>query len=96
VTATDDRRLLPEGWAPRPGARVRILPDPKAADDVPPPGVWYVVDRAPEVGHWWVWTSDHESREWAAASEYNHRLSRSLSYPSRRLTPAQTAVRGGV
>jgi hypothetical protein len=85
--------LRPEGWAPRPGARVRILPDPKAAPDVPPPpaGVWYVVDRAPESTHWWLWPSDPEAKAWASASPSNAVLSKNLSMPSRRLLPTSVA-----
>jgi hypothetical protein len=65
--------LRPEGWTPRPGSRVRILPDPKAAADepLPPAGVWYVIDRAPEPTHWWLWAHDDEAKAWTAASPSN-------------------------
>jgi hypothetical protein len=91
-----ERRLVPDGWAPRPGGHVRLLPDPKAAPDVPPPppGVWWVVDRAPEATHWWVYPWDAEAKVWAGLTEVNRRIARSLSMPSRLLTPARTAVRG--
>lgn len=95
-----DRRLVPEGWAPRPGAHVRILPDPKAAPDVPPPppGVWWVVDRAPEPTHWWVMPKDAEAKAWAVV-DLDRRSAMPVGWPaqavpSRHLTPARTAVRG--
>jgi hypothetical protein len=85
--------LRPEGWTPRPGSRVRILPDPKAAADepLPPAGVWYVIDRAPEPTHWWLWAHDDEAKAWTAASPSNARLARCLSLPSRRLVPTSVA-----
>jgi len=91
-----DRRLLPEGWAPRPGGHVRILQDPKAAPDVPPPppGVWFVVDRAPAATSWWVYPYDAEAKAWASETDVNWRASRTMAVPSRFLTPARTAVRG--
>lgn len=93
---TEDRRLLPEGWKPRPGAHVRLLPNPKAAPDEPPPpvGVWWVVDRAPFPRCWWVQPYDDEAWAWANASEVNRRATRSMALPYTRLTPAATARRG--
>jgi len=93
------RRLLPEGWAPRPGGHVRILPDAKAAADAPPPppGIWWVVDRAPDATHWWVMPHDGEAKVWATAMRAGRREMPvgwpAQSVPSRRLTPARTAVR---
>lgn len=96
-----DRRLLPEGWAPRPGGHVRVLPDPKAAPDAPAPpdGVWWVVDRAPDPQHWWVMPKDEEAKTWTVLQ----RAGRSKdvlpvgwpaqSISARRLMPASTAVR---
>jgi hypothetical protein len=65
-----DPALRPEGWSPKPGSRVVVLPETKAAADVPPPppGVWVVIDRAPEATAWWVQPADGESRAWAVAS----------------------------
>lgn len=98
---TADRRLLPEGWKPKPGGRVRILPRTGAAADEPspPPGVWWVVDRAPEPTHWWVMPDDGEAKVWAAVQRARRADMPvgwpAQSVPARRLTPARTAVRGG-
>lgn len=91
----DNRLLIPEGWAPRPGARVRILPNPKAAPDEPPPpaGVWWVIDRAPGATEWWVLPHDDTARAWSSARPPHPTFGRALALGYRRLTPASTAMR---
>lgn len=65
-----DPALRPEGWAPQSGSRVVLLPEtnPPADAPEPPPGVWVVIDRAPEPRHWWAQPDDGESRAWAVAA----------------------------
>lgn len=99
MTATD-RRLVPEGWAPKPGYKVRINPETNPAPDAPPPppGVWWVVDRAPEGGAWWVMPADGESRVWGVVAMAGRaRDSWPAGWPAqsvqaRRLVPASMAV----
>lgn len=56
--------LVPEGWKPKPGARVRVLP----SKDVPhpPSGVWRVIDRGPSTNGWWLMPVDQAAKDWAA------------------------------
>jgi hypothetical protein len=65
-----DVALRPEGWAPKPGSRVVLLPATNPAPDAPPPppGVWVVIDRAPEPRCWWLMPHDGESKAWSVAS----------------------------
>jgi anti-sigma factor RsiW len=65
-----DAALRPEGWAPKPGSRVVILARPGAPADEPPPppGVWVVIDRAPEPRAWWVMPHDGEAKVWAVVA----------------------------
>jgi len=62
--------LRPEGWAPKRGGRVVILPATNTAPDdpPPPPGVWVVIDRAPEPRCWWLMPHDGESKVWAVTA----------------------------
>ncbi len=76
--------LVPEGWAPRIGSRVTILPH--RDDPVPAPGVWRVIDRAPEASSWWLTPVDDKARDWAAAHPARV-VSRCLSIAGRRLVP---------
>lgn len=76
--------LVPEGWAPRIGSTVAILPH--RDDPVPAPGAWRVVDRAPEPSHWWITPVDDLARSWADAHPQRV-TSRCLAMPSRRLVP---------
>ena len=93
---TDHRALLPEGWAPKPGGHVRIVADPKAAADVPPPpaGIWWVVDRAPEPRTWWVKAHDGDAKTWAT-DHPGDVISGCVAVSGRWLVPASTAVRTG-
>ena len=70
MTAPLDIGLRPDGWAPKAGSRVVLLPAAQAAPDdpPPPPGVWVVIDRAPEPRCWWVQPDDGESRVWAVVA----------------------------
>lgn len=96
-----DRSLLPEGWRPRTGGHVRILGRPNAAPDepLPPPGVWWVVDRAPEPQTWWVHPLDAAAHLWVAEQAAGRARSAlpvgwpAQAVPGRRLAPASTAVR---
>lgn len=58
--------LVPEGWAPRRGSAVCVLPH--RDEPVPPAGVWRIIDRSPtEPGpYWWAQPHDDEARRWAA------------------------------
>jgi hypothetical protein len=58
--------LVPQGWAPRRGSIVEILPH--RDEPVPPSGVWRIIERAPdEPGpHWWAQPHDEAARSWAA------------------------------
>lgn len=62
-----DLSLRPAEWAPKPGSRVVICPNPKASADTPapPPGEWVVIDRSPEPQCWWVMPHDGTARVWA-------------------------------
>lgn len=57
--------LVPEGWAPRRGAVVVVLPH--RDEPVPPSGRWRLIDRSPgEPGpHWWALPIDEAARTWA-------------------------------
>lgn len=91
--------LRPEGWAPKPGSQVVILPlaKPAADDPPPPPGVWVVIDRAPEATSWWVMPHDGHARAWSVASIGGRTREQrpagwpGLPLPSRRLFPAALA-----
>jgi len=94
-----DIALRPEGWAPKAGSRVVILPEAKAAADAPPPppGVWWVVDRAPESGCWWLMPDDGEARVWTVVQRAG-RAEMPAGWPaqqvsSRRLFPAALVQR---
>jgi hypothetical protein len=98
-----DPALRPEGWAPKPGSRVVILPATQAAADEPPPppGIWHVIDRAPEATCWWVMPDDGDAKVWAddparGAHRDAGRLARSagqLPAPVPRLTGPAGAAR---
>lgn len=58
--------LVPEGWAPRRGSVVELLPN--RDEPVPPAGAWRIIDRSnTQPGPWW-WAQPHddEARHWAA------------------------------
>lgn len=98
MTTTDDRRLAPEGWRPKPGAHVRVVASSKAAPDEPPPpaGVWWVVDRCPEdMAHagWWLMPRDDVALAWSSARRPHPTHGRALAVTGRLLMPAATAVR---
>lgn len=92
-----DPALRPEGWAPKPGSRVVLLARKGAPPDEapPPPGVWVVIDRAPEgTGYWWVMPHDGEAKTWAVVARAG-RAKGSMpagwpgqQFPSTRLFPA--------
>lgn len=96
-----DPALRPTDWQPKPGSRVVILPETKAAADAPapPPGVWVVIDRSPEPSHWWVMPHDGESRVWATVGVAGRRRDEwPAGWPgqqvnSRRLYPAGLVTR---
>lgn len=96
---TIDRALRPTDWAPKPGSRVLILPPVKAPADAPPPppGVWWVVDRAPEPSCWWVMPHDGEAKVWTVVQRAG-RAEMPVGWPaqqvsSQRLFPAALAQR---
>lgn len=57
------RKLIPDDWAPARGAHVTLLPAP---DSAAPPGVWRILDRAPD--GWWIQPADAAARGWAAGN----------------------------
>lgn len=94
-----DPALRPEGWAPKAGSRVVILPATGAAADEPPPpsGVWVVIDRAPEPTCWWVMPQDGDAKVWATVARAG-RADMPAGWPgqqvtSRRLFPAALVQR---
>ncbi len=56
--------LVPEGWKPKPGARVAVLPSKEVPS--PPAGLWRVLDRGPSATGWWLMPADDKARDWAA------------------------------
>lgn len=56
--------LIPDGWKPRPGSRVTVLPSKDVPS--PPTGLWRVLDRGPSPSGWWLMPADDKAREWAA------------------------------
>jgi hypothetical protein len=85
-------RLVPEGWTPRRGYVVAFT---ETADGVTPLGRWFVIDRAPDAGHWWVKPSDDVSRAWLAEHPA-HRLQGCLALSGARGAPAVRMVPAGV
>jgi hypothetical protein len=82
VTATRSSMLVPEDWNPRRGNRVSLLPTKD--DPRPAPGVWFVLDRAPD-GRW-LQPHDEAARTWA--DKHAQLLTqRCLQLPGRRLVP---------
>lgn len=70
MTATIDAALRPEGWVPKPGSRVIVLARQGAPADEPPPppGIWVVIDRAPEARCWWLMPHDGEAKVWTVVA----------------------------
>lgn len=95
-----DPALRPEGWRPKGGSRVRILPETKAAPDDPesPPGVWEVWSDGPEQGTRWVQPIDGDAKAWSVVQLAGRREKPHgwpcISVPSRRLFPAALVQRG--
>lgn len=98
---TIDPKLRPEGWAPRYGSSVVLLPETNPAADAaePPPGRWTVLDRAPEATQWWIWPADGEAKAWAVASMGGRRRDQwptgwpGQTWPARRMFPAHLVQR---
>jgi hypothetical protein len=55
--------LVPDGWKPKPGARVTVQPSKDMPQ--PPGGVWKVLDRGPSSNGWWLMPSDETAKAWA-------------------------------
>lgn len=82
-------RLVPAGWAPRPGYTVQLCDAP---DSPGPPGRWYVIDRSPD--GWWIRPADEAARCWAAMVP-GQMLQGCLTMDGRRGVPGRRMVPAG-
>jgi|1185.fasta_scaffold152195_2 hypothetical protein len=64
-------------WTARPGSRVTCKPMKKDGNATPPPGMWRILDRAPDPQSWWLMALDEQSKEHAKRHGKSGCISRS-------------------